>query len=292
MGAVLREGSKTIQRTIVEAMTVGVAGEKGKPVRKPFGQGCLEAVVIRIRAVGRLVDKLQVGELCGVRTDAIGCCRSDARWGNLIEVAEKQQPFAFIADVAELERKVIGEGVLDAQVPTGNVRGFEIRVDRQEVTRRSSLASGATDPAAGRKNNTIPVGRCKRISGVGEHVSAAKGLWTRRHLRCAGASRVGSDTSSSAILQSELRGKRAHRDCRVDDTGSASDHSHSLATYIPGKAHPWREVFAVGVHDRTTNRWLALLNDPSRGVRIEVTKKVVDLVERRYVGVAQSQIEH
>ena len=44
--------------------------------------------------VRRLVDKLQVGELGGVRPDAAG-------GRNLIEVAEKEQPFALIADVAE-----------------------------------------------------------------------------------------------------------------------------------------------------------------------------------------------
>src|SRR6266446_7846964 len=70
MPAVLRRARKTIQRTVVQAMAVGVAGFERNPAGKPLGQGGLQAVVVGTRIVLRLVDKRQVGEFGLIRTDA------------------------------------------------------------------------------------------------------------------------------------------------------------------------------------------------------------------------------
>jgi len=97
-------------------------------VRNPLGQGCLETVVVGIGAVRPLVDELQIRELARKRTHAVGKI-------DLIDVTEKKQSFADITDIAKLQGEVVREGVLHAQVPTRNVRVFEIRVDRHEIAR-------------------------------------------------------------------------------------------------------------------------------------------------------------
>src|SRR5260370_34041402 len=83
IGAVLREVSGSIQGTVVEAMTVRVAGSERQPVRSPLGQGGLQAVVVGTAIVRDLVDKIQPWELAGIRLVAI-CI-------TLIEVAKTRQ---------------------------------------------------------------------------------------------------------------------------------------------------------------------------------------------------------
>src|SRR5262249_36747970 len=103
--AVLRQRSKTIQRTSVEAMAVRITSEERNPVGKPLGQSRLKTVVVGIGAVRSLVDKVQVRKLCGVRTDA-------RREIDLIDVTKEKQSFADIRDIANLQRDIVGEGVL------------------------------------------------------------------------------------------------------------------------------------------------------------------------------------
>src|SRR5437588_3662840 len=147
MPAVLRGARKTIQGTVVQAMAVGVAGLEGNPPRKPLGQGRLQAVVVGTRIVLRLVDELQVREFSTVRTDAgygIG----------LIKVAATGQSVAVIADIAEVQRKVIRESVLDTDVPVHDVGILEIRVHGDDAAR---YVRCATELGTFRKNNVIPV---------------------------------------------------------------------------------------------------------------------------------------
>src|SRR5262249_4369591 len=271
------------QRTSVEAMTVCITGEERNPMRKPLGQGRLKAVVVGIGAVRSLVDKVQVRKLGGVRTDAR--CEID-----LIDVTKEKQPFADICDIANLQRDIVGEGVLHSKVPARDVGHFEIRVYRHQVAR---YCSRATEEGTGRKNNTIPVERRGRVTGVGEQVGSPKGLRTRRpdgYSDCAGAGRVGGDAGSSAVLEPELRNKSARGERRIHHTTAGPDYGCPLARDIPGQTKAWREVFAVGMYESIANGWLTLLNHSQR--RIEVSPKVVDLSIRRLVGVAQAQIEH
>ena len=258
-------------------MAVGVTGEERKPPRKPLGQGRLQTAVVGIGAVRSLVDKLQVREFGGVRTDA-------RRGIDLIDVTKENQSFPAIADIAKLQREVGGEGVLHAEVPTRDVGVFEIRVNRHEVARYCGCA---TEAGAGWKNNAIPLERRAGVTCIGEQVGPPKGLRTRgsdRYNRCASAGRVGGDAGSGAVLEAELRRKRARGKRGVNDAGPRPDYGRPFACDIPGKTHAWGEVFAVGPYERIANRWLALLNHSQRG--IEVTIKVVDLSVRRCEGVA------
>ena len=94
--AALRKQSEPIEGTIVEAVAECVTGSERQPLGKPLGQGRLQAVVVGMGIVSRLVDKVQVGELGGVGTVAI------ARGIDLIEVEKTSQPVAVIADIANL----------------------------------------------------------------------------------------------------------------------------------------------------------------------------------------------
>src|SRR5262249_11915531 len=67
------------------------------------------------------------------------------------------------------------------------------------------------------------------------------------------------------------------------------DYGRPFAIDIPGNTYSWREVGTVGVDESIAHRWLTLLNDSQR--RIEVAIEVVDLFKRRYVGVAQAQVQ-
>jgi hypothetical protein len=74
----------------------------------------------------------------------------------LIDVPEKNQSFGSIADIANLQREVVGESVLHAEVPTGDAWVLKVRVDRHEVARNGGRT---TDPTAGWKDSAIPVER-------------------------------------------------------------------------------------------------------------------------------------
>src|SRR6266571_8064291 len=121
MPAVLRSSRKTIQGAVVQTMAVSVAGLEENPARKPLGQGRLQAVVVGTRKVLRLVNELQIGEFSGVGADA-------GRRIELIKVAAAGQSVAVIANIAEVQRKIVGEGVLDTDVPVHGVGVLEIRV--------------------------------------------------------------------------------------------------------------------------------------------------------------------
>src|SRR2546425_12302905 len=100
MQAVLRGVSETIQGTVVEAMTVRVTGGEIQPVRKPLGQGRLQAVVVGTGKVCHAVDVLQIRKLGGEGTDAVAV----RIWSTLIEVAHTKQVIAVIADVTNRQR--------------------------------------------------------------------------------------------------------------------------------------------------------------------------------------------
>ena len=164
MPAVLRSERKTIQGTVVQAVAVGVAGLEGNPARKPLGQGRLQAVVVGMRKVLRLVDEAQVGEFSGVRSEA-------GRRIDLIDVAATGQPVAVIANIAHVQRKVVGEGVLDSKVPVHGVGVLEIRVHGDDA---AGYVLCATEYGAFRKNNVIPVEERAWDNSAGGRVGAAK----------------------------------------------------------------------------------------------------------------------
>src|SRR3989454_1000943 len=136
----------TVQGAVVQTMAVGVAGLEGNPARKPLGQGRLQAVVVGMRKVLRLVDEAQVGEFIGVRSDA-------GRRIDLIDVAATGQSVAVIANIAHVQRKVVREGVLDSKVPVHGVWVLEIRVHGDDA---AGYVLCATEYGAFRKNNVVP----------------------------------------------------------------------------------------------------------------------------------------
>src|SRR2546427_10216004 len=81
-------------------------------------------------------------------------------------------------------------------------------------------------------------------------------------------------------------GRRVHG---VNDAGSAPEYCRSLACDIPVKTDAWREVFVIALK-KTIEARLTLLNQSA--YRIEATQQAVGLFDRRYVGPAQSQIQH
>ena len=117
-------------------MTVGVTGGEIQPVRSPLGQGRLQAVVVRMGMIRLIVNDLQVGEL-GVEGTRSAVCAvaSDRIWSTLIDVAHSQQVIAVIADVADIQREVAAEGVLDAEVVIHHVGGLEIWIHPIEWAR-------------------------------------------------------------------------------------------------------------------------------------------------------------
>src|SRR5437870_4376526 len=164
MPAVLRSSRKTVQGAVVQTMAVGVAGLEGNPARKPLGQGRLQTVVVGTYKVLRLVDERQIRELSGVGADA-----GDRI--NHINVAAAAQSVAVIADIADVQRKVVPEGVLDAEVPVHDVGILEIRVHGNDVARYGRCAA---ECGAFRKDNVIPVEEIAWNNGVACRDGAAK----------------------------------------------------------------------------------------------------------------------
>ena len=70
IGAVLQIGPETIQRAVVQAMTVGIAGGEIQPVRNSLSYSGLQAIVVRTGKIFREVNVPQKGEFAIVRTDA------------------------------------------------------------------------------------------------------------------------------------------------------------------------------------------------------------------------------
>src|SRR6266446_6432704 len=165
MPAVLRSERKTIQGTILQAMAVGVAGLESNSAGKPLGQGRLQAVVVGTRKVLRLVDERQIRELSRVGADA-------GRRIDLIDVAATGQSVAVIANIAQVQRKVVREGVLDTDVPVHGVGVLEIRVHGDHA---AGCARCATEYGALRKKDVIPVQERAWDNTVGGPVGAAKG---------------------------------------------------------------------------------------------------------------------
>ncbi len=106
---------------------------------------------------------------------------TDAGWGGgegvenermlaLIDVELTQQVTAVIADVAYLQREVVGDGVLNVEVVIHEVGGAEVRIHAQDAAR---CDASAIDPGALRKNNAIPVERGARDIGLAEIDRAA-----------------------------------------------------------------------------------------------------------------------
>src|SRR2546426_2551964 len=169
MPAVLRSERKTIQGTVVQAMAVGVAGLEGNPARKPLGQGRLQAIVVGTRIVLRLVDELQIGEFSAVGADA-------GRRIDLIKVAAAGQSVAVIANIADVERKVVREGVLDTDIPVHGVGVLEIRVHGLDA---AGCGWCTTEYGALRNNSVIPVEERACDNSVGGGVGSSKSWGTR-----------------------------------------------------------------------------------------------------------------
>src|SRR5262249_19043706 len=98
--AVLRSERKTVEGTVIQAMAVGVTGLERNPPRKSLGQCRLQAIVVGTHKVLRLVDEAQIGEFGGVRANA--SYRIDH-----IDVAGAAQSVAVIANIADVQRKVV-----------------------------------------------------------------------------------------------------------------------------------------------------------------------------------------
>src|SRR5260370_5357635 len=122
---------------------------------------------------------LQIGEV-GVGADV----RDRA---TLIDVDEISQVGTVIGHIANLEREVAAEGVLDIDVRIHDVGSFEVRVHCDDVARRCSTT--ASERGAGRKNHAsvearvrvnsgVPVEISARDRGVAEHNGASEGLRT------------------------------------------------------------------------------------------------------------------
>src|SRR6202790_3255355 len=225
------------------------------------------------------VNDLQIGEFGEGRTRLAACALSGIRiWNTLIDIAKSQQVIAVIADVANIQRQVAAEGVLHAEVVIHDVGGLEMWIHRIEGARRGVRAR---EPGL-RKNNALPVEGWGQERGLGEIDRAAK---VPRRRTCAltrlagSAGRVFGDVAQR-VVRGPVVHERPRKERRVDDTGSAADHSGPLARDIPGKTHAGREVFAVGLPESRAYAWLALLNNSILGIRIEVPQEVVDLSDR------------
>jgi len=116
------------------------------------------------RAVLRLVDELQIRELSRVGADA-------GRRIDLIKVAAAGQSVAVIADIAEVQRKVVREGVLDTDVPVHGVGVLEIRVHGLDA---AGCGWCTTEYGALRNNSVIPVEERAWDNSVGGRDGAAK----------------------------------------------------------------------------------------------------------------------
>src|SRR5712691_8835905 len=149
-------------------MTVGVTNGEIQPVRHPLGQGRLQAVVIGTGKVIYEVNILQIIEFGGVLTVAVAV----RIWSTLILVVKSKQVSAVIADVANLQREVAAEGVLDIEVVIHDEGGFEIRIQRHEAALRGGRAR---EPAirkngaglAGSTRGPVETRACCRTAGGG-----------------------------------------------------------------------------------------------------------------------------
>ncbi len=188
-----------------------------------------------------------------------------------------------VADVAHVQREVVGDGVLDPKVVIHHVGSFEIRIHRPEAAR---CGGQAREPAARISTRAtsggIPVDFIESELAEIDRAAKSSPRWTRAASETgvcsAGACQVGGHVVLPAIrailgpVHELLRKVR-----RVDDTGSAPDHGASFARDVIGEPQARREVFVIGLHDSIAYARLALLNHSQRGIRIEVAPEAIDL---------------
>src|SRR5262245_35081655 len=202
-------------------MAVGVTGLERNPARKPLGQRGLQTVVVGTHKVLRLVDERQIRELRGVRADA-------GHRINLIKVAAAAQSVAVIGNIADVQRKVVRESVLDTKVPVHNVGVLEIRIHRHDVAGYSRCT---TEYGTFGKNNVIPVEESARNSSAGCRDGAAESRRTRRsriHSNRAGPCGNQVEGATTEALRAGLHplGRSVER---VNDARSAPEYRRSLA---------------------------------------------------------------
>ena len=148
-----------------QIMSVRVTQQIGESVPWPLSEGCLQGIVGAVILVRNLNDAREVRELAEVgpadvlagrayrrsraRSRAHGgrygrgregnaarsrlCCPAGAK-SRRINIVEPHEIDAAAPHVRHLQRHVIGESVLQAEVPFTRIGPLEVRIDRQNST--------------------------------------------------------------------------------------------------------------------------------------------------------------
>src|SRR6266849_6482160 len=109
-------------------MRISVASHEIEAMIVASGEGRLQSVVSRSIKIREVVDESQIGGLGGKRQ------RARHRIG-LIEINDTRKFHSMIAHVGDVETKLPGESMLDAQRPILYVRSAEIAIHGEGVAR-------------------------------------------------------------------------------------------------------------------------------------------------------------
>jgi len=185
------------------------------------------------------------------------------------------------AHVADLQREIAAEGVLNAEIPSPNVGCAEVGVHGPDAARGCGCAR---EHRARRKYNAVPIEPVAGDQGGAGRDSATVGLRTRAphgYCRLAGARRHCGDAGSPDVRDPGISGERGHAEHGVEHARASPHDCRPFARDIPGQAQARRKVLVVGMPEIIAHTRLAQLNQSQR--RIKVAQQVVGLLEGRRV---------
>src|SRR6266849_901444 len=286
-------------------MRISVASHEIEAMIVASGERRLQSVVSRSVKIREVGDESQIWGLGGKGQ------RARYRIG-LIEIHDAGKFHSVVAHVGDVETKLSGESMLDAQRPVHHVRSAEIAIHGEGVARTwiasdsvSALNSSRYAGGINRSRLVLP-GDADRVAGAGweerdprrEDVpdgwcsgrrdGAVTTHWSRWTSYDRGPG--GNDAEakkSGGILEVLLRHVGAHGQQIVNDAAADADDGRSLASHVPSNPQARGEILAVALIDGAD----VFANLFKADRRLPIAEQIVGLRWNSLILVAQPQVE-
>src|SRR6266849_2762673 len=285
-------------------MRISVASHEIEAMIVASGERRLQSVVSRSIKIREVVDESEIRGLDGKRQ------RTRYRVG-LIAINDSGKFHSMVTHVGDVETKLSGESMLDAQRPVHDVRSAEIAIHGEGVARAwiasDSVSALNSSRYAGGINRSCLVlpGDANRIAGAGweerdprgKNVSdswfsnrparAVPSYWSGTSCDRGPSRNRAKAKKSGAILQVLLRHVSAHGQEIVNDAAAGANDRRSLASHVPSNPQARGEILVVALVDGADV--FADLFKADR--RLPVAEQIVGLRWNSLILVAEPQVE-
>src|SRR6266849_8786929 len=282
-------------------MRISVASHEIEAMIVASGEGRLQSVVSRSVKIREVGDESQIWGLGGKGQ------RARYRIG-LIEIHDAGKFHSVVAHVGDVETKLTGESMLDAQRPILHVRRAEIAIHGEGVARTwiasDSVSALNKSSDVGRINwggLIHPINACRarlQRDPRRENVSdgwcsdrrdwAVPTYWSCRTSCDRGPSGNGAEAKKSgAILEVLLGHVSAHGQQIVNDAAAGADDRRSLTSHVPSNPQARGKILVVALVDGADV--FSHLFKADR--RLPIAEQILGLSRNSLVLVAEPQVE-